>query len=53
MLLNVDPSTNLDTSLSMKSLKKLLKYDIDKVICYHGGLFQGDISKRIEELISE
>lgn len=53
MLLNVDPSTNLDTSLSMKSLKKLLEYDIDKVVCYHGGLFQGDISNRIEELISE
>jgi glyoxylase-like metal-dependent hydrolase (beta-lactamase superfamily II) len=51
MLMNVDPLSNLDTALSMKSLRKLLKYDIDAVICYHGGLFRGEIKKRIEELI--
>lgn len=35
-----------------KSLKKLTMYDIEKVICYHGGLYEDNPNKRITELIS-
>ncbi|KJR49136.1 hypothetical protein UF75_0433 [Desulfosporosinus sp. I2] len=34
----------------MESLKKLTQYDIETVICYHGGICKDGINKRIEEL---
>jgi glyoxylase-like metal-dependent hydrolase (beta-lactamase superfamily II) len=37
--------------LAQKSLKKLTKYDIEMVICYHGGLYKGNTNKRIAELV--
>lgn len=49
-LMNVDPSINFDTALSIKSLKKLTKYDIESVICYHGGLYNENVNQRILEL---
>jgi len=45
-------STNLDPVASLKSMEKLMEYDIEQVICYHGGLYRGKVNKRIEELIS-
>jgi glyoxylase-like metal-dependent hydrolase (beta-lactamase superfamily II) len=38
------PHFTLDMVEAKKSVLKLLGYDIQKVICYHGGEFQGDIS---------
>jgi len=49
-LMKVDPSINFDTALSIKSLKKLTKYDIETVICYHGGLYNENANQRILEL---
>ena len=49
-LIRAAESTNYDLELSRQSLKKLLEYDIQAVICYHGGLFRGDANKRIAEL---
>lgn len=43
-------STTFDWDLSIKSLKKLKKFDIETVICYHGGLYTDDVNKRIAEL---
>lgn len=34
------------------SIVKLTKLDIDKVICFHGGLFQSNVNLRIRELSS-
>ena len=45
-------STNLDPVASLKSMEKLMEYDIEQVICYHGGLYRGKVNIRIEELIS-
>ncbi|MHB8157865.1 MAG: MBL fold metallo-hydrolase [Desulfocucumaceae bacterium] len=42
--------TNLDTGSAIRSLKKLTRYDIEKVICYHGGLYEDHTSQRIAEL---
>jgi glyoxylase-like metal-dependent hydrolase (beta-lactamase superfamily II) len=39
-----------DMPLALTSLKKLLDYDIETIICYHGGIFKGDISNRISKL---
>ncbi|MDP4086294.1 MAG: MBL fold metallo-hydrolase [Bacillota bacterium] len=43
-------STNFDMNLTKMSLKKLLNYDIETVICYHGGIYKDDTNKRIAEL---
>jgi glyoxylase-like metal-dependent hydrolase (beta-lactamase superfamily II) len=49
-LFGPDPHTTLDMNLAVKSLKKLTQYDIEAVICYHGGLYKGDTNQRIAEL---
>ena len=41
-----------DIGLAYASLHKLLAFDIEKVVCYHGGLYHGGNS-RIEEIIRE
>jgi glyoxylase-like metal-dependent hydrolase (beta-lactamase superfamily II) len=43
-------SVNLDWRLAMKSLEKLIKYDIQTVVCYHGGIWKGNVSRSIAEL---
>ncbi|HEY8891773.1 MAG TPA: MBL fold metallo-hydrolase [Clostridium sp.] len=52
-LIKADPSTNFDTDISIKSLKKLTEYDIETVICYHGGLYNENANQRIVELSKE
>ena len=44
-------SVNDDWRLARKSLDKLLKYEIETVICYHGGIWKGNASRSIAELI--
>ncbi|NRT86616.1 MBL fold metallo-hydrolase [Clostridium beijerinckii] len=39
-----------DMEQAMESLKKLTKYDIETVICYHGGLFTKGSNERIAKL---
>ncbi len=36
---------------AVKSLEKLSKYDIENIICYHGGLYNDDANKAIKELL--
>lgn len=45
-----DPQHSLNFQQATLSLKKLKSYEIDNVICYHGGLFQGNVNERIDEL---
>ncbi|NOV02979.1 MBL fold metallo-hydrolase [Paenibacillus planticolens] len=46
------PAYCADYELAVQSLKKFTEYDIEKVICYHGGLFEGNVNARIAELVS-
>jgi glyoxylase-like metal-dependent hydrolase (beta-lactamase superfamily II) len=46
------PFSNADTRMALESLKKLTRYDIQNVICYHGGLYREAPKRRIEELTS-
>lgn len=50
ILTHAPQSTNFNTDLSIISLKKLTQYDIETVICYHGGLYGGNANRRIAEL---
>ncbi|WP_322923495.1 MBL fold metallo-hydrolase [Paenibacillus campi] len=37
---------------AIQSLNKLRTLAVDKVICYHGGIFTGDFQQRLDELVS-
>lgn len=45
-----DPSATLELAMATASLKKLASYDIQRVICYHGGLVEGDVNRQIADL---
>jgi len=45
------PQNAFDFDQAVRSLNKLDRYDIETVICYHGGLFKGDIKKILAEII--
>lgn len=44
------PQVTPDMDEAIRSLKKLTVLPIETVICYHGGVFKGDVKKRLEEL---
>lgn len=48
-----NPNYTLDISEAKKSIKKLLDYEIQRIICYHGGEFNGNIRKSLLEAIKE
>ena len=45
-----NPQYTLDMGEAKKSINKLLNYDIDKIICYHGGVYQTDIKEALENI---
>lgn len=47
-----NPQYTLDMIKAKESIKKLLNYDIDRIICYHGGIYTGNIKKSLEEICS-
>ncbi|MGO4693745.1 MBL fold metallo-hydrolase [Paenibacillus sp. FSL A5-0031] len=52
-LLGPTPHYCLDPDTAKKSIKKLTQYDINTVICYHGGLYSDHVNERILELAAE
>lgn len=53
LLVKAPPYINFDVDLSIKSIKKLMEYDIETVVCYHGGLYSDNVNQRIAELANE
>jgi glyoxylase-like metal-dependent hydrolase (beta-lactamase superfamily II) len=49
-LLPSDPRYTHDMDEAIKSIQKLTQYDIETVICYHGGLYRDNVNQRIAEL---
>ncbi|MGO4371040.1 MBL fold metallo-hydrolase [Paenibacillus sp. 2TAB19] len=47
-----DPSLCTDYEQACRSISELAQYDIDTVICYHGGIFTGLAGERIRQLAS-
>ena len=43
---------NFDNETYLKSVRKVSKLSIDKIISYHGGMLEGTISAGIKSLIS-
>ncbi|WP_459481535.1 MBL fold metallo-hydrolase [Clostridium saccharoperbutylacetonicum] len=50
VLVKAPYSINFDDELCLKSLKKLMQYDIENVVCYHGGIYNSKVNERIKEL---
>ncbi len=46
-----NPVHTYDMVQARKSLRTLLDYEIDRVVCYHGGLVSGEIRNQIREFI--
>jgi glyoxylase-like metal-dependent hydrolase (beta-lactamase superfamily II) len=46
-------SATPDMETALQSLKKLEAFDIETVICYHGGRIQGDVNRRIAQLTEQ
>jgi Zn-dependent hydrolases, including glyoxylases len=49
-LYGADPATTLDPETAHASLTKLLKFDIQAIVCYHGGWYQDQVMERLAEL---
>jgi glyoxylase-like metal-dependent hydrolase (beta-lactamase superfamily II) len=49
-LLGPNQQATPDMETALKSIKKFTKYDIETVICYHGGAYKDNANKRLAEL---
>jgi glyoxylase-like metal-dependent hydrolase (beta-lactamase superfamily II) len=49
-LIGPRPEYTADIDAARRSLEKLAAYDIETVICYHGGVYRGDANQRLVEL---
>jgi glyoxylase-like metal-dependent hydrolase (beta-lactamase superfamily II) len=47
-----NPQFAIDLKQAVASVKKLLEYDIEKIVCYHGGIAQQHISEGLHNLIN-
>lgn len=45
------PQFMLDMDMALKSVEKFLDYDIEKIICYHGGTYTGDIEGSVKKVL--
>lgn len=47
-----NPQYTLDIELAKSSIKKIATYDIETIICYHGGMLKNNCQQALAELIS-
>lgn len=47
-----NPMFTLDMEQATESLRAFQQLPIETVICYHGGLFKGDIQQRLNEIVN-
>jgi glyoxylase-like metal-dependent hydrolase (beta-lactamase superfamily II) len=45
-----NPNYTLDMSEAKESVYKLLNYDIDKIVCYHGGIYTDEIKSSLKRI---
>lgn len=50
-LLLANPQFTLDMDEAINSIKKFLEYDIQQIVCYHGGIITEDIHSIIKTLL--
>jgi glyoxylase-like metal-dependent hydrolase (beta-lactamase superfamily II) len=45
--------TTLDMNTALRSLEKFLDLDIESVICYHGGICNGNVKNQLQHLVRQ
>ncbi|MGD8191270.1 MBL fold metallo-hydrolase [Brevibacillus ginsengisoli] len=48
-----NPQYTMDMEEAVRSVRRMLDYDIDQLICYHGGVFQGDVKAALKKIIQD
>ncbi|CAI6086278.1 MBL fold metallo-hydrolase [Cohnella sp. JJ-181] len=48
-----NPQYALDLEEAVRSVRLLLDYEIDRLICYHGGVYEGDVKQALLDLIQK
>jgi len=48
-----NPQFTLDMEEAIGSVRRLLEYEIERLICYHGGLFAGDAKEGLRLLVEK
>ncbi|MDO3681333.1 MBL fold metallo-hydrolase [Paenibacillus ehimensis] len=48
-----NPQFTLDLEEAVRSVRRLLDYNVERLICYHGGCFHGDVKKALRQLVHE
>jgi glyoxylase-like metal-dependent hydrolase (beta-lactamase superfamily II) len=46
-----NPQYTLDLEEAVRSVERLLAYDIDQLVCYHGGIYREDVRHALEQLL--
>ncbi|MCG7406919.1 MBL fold metallo-hydrolase [Paenibacillus sp. ACRRX] len=46
-----NPEFTLDLEEAVRSVRRLLDYNIEHLICYHGGLYQGNVKQALRALL--
>lgn len=46
------PAFTLDLAAAVASVEKLARLDLRRLVCYHGGVVEGDIGTRLQQLAS-
>lgn len=47
-----NPQYTLDLEEAVASVRRLMSYEIDTLICYHGGSFQGNVREALRDLLN-
>ena len=50
-LATANPQYTLDMDTARESMRKLLQYDIETVICYHGGIYKDQVKETLHKLL--
>lgn len=45
------PKYTLDINEALRSIQKISNYDMDRIICYHGGIYAKDIKRALKNII--
>lgn len=45
------PMFTFDMEQARQSINKLLDYNIEKVVCYHGGIYEGNIKEALKKIL--
>lgn len=52
-LMGPNPANTPDMGQALESLKKFAAFDIDRAVCYHGGLVQGGVNENIARVAEQ